>query len=112
MSAPEVLRAWRPVRNELMARAWSPGPSPFARPLSRVIPPITLTWLLYGSSGASVPVSRPRAPVSAGVQWAMLTPFGTYTNAIRFGAAAAAARPDVADCANPSDSSHGSATAV
>ena len=48
MSAPCVLRGWRPVRNADMARAWSPGPSPLALALSRASPSSTFRCRLVG----------------------------------------------------------------
>ena len=66
-SAPPVLYGWTPVRNVAVARAWSPGPSPSARPFTCASPPNTLTYSRNGSSGFIVGLNSKFAPAVFGV---------------------------------------------
>src|SRR5262245_41034549 len=80
MSAPLVLRGWRPVRNAAWARAWSPGPSPLARALSSVRPVKTFKSPMKGFNGSRMYGNSVNAASDFGVQSFMWIPFGTYRN--------------------------------
>jgi len=76
MSAPDVLRAWVPVRKVVMARAWSPPPSPLALAFLCARPVSTLHWPRRLESGSSVDGSLKSLPSVVGVQSGMWTPLG------------------------------------
>ena len=86
MSAPEVFFGWIPVRKLDAARAWSPAPSPKARPLLCVSPDRTKMSFRWASKGFKIRVNSKLGPSEAGVHASWITPFGMYTNAKRRGA--------------------------
>ena len=63
MSLPSVLWGWAPVRNEATHLAWSPGPSPKARPPLSVNPLNTVTADLWPSIGSRIEGRAPTAVV-------------------------------------------------
>src|SRR6056297_207759 len=73
------------VRNVEPPRAWSPAPSPLARPLSWAKPETTLIFDLKSANGWSVGESCQSFPFPCGVQSGMIAPFGKNTHAIRTG---------------------------
>src|SRR5687768_11229890 len=85
MSEPLVLRAWAPVRKLADARAWSPAPSPRARPCVCAKPLRTLKSFLCAARGWRMRGSSYSAPTALGVQCGRVTPLGTFTNAMRLG---------------------------
>ena len=66
-STPPVLYGCTPVRKVAVARAWSPGPSPCARPVTCASPLNTLMCSRYGSSAFIVGLNSKFAPVVFGV---------------------------------------------
>src|SRR6185436_12775518 len=66
-SAPPVLYGWTPVRNVAVARAWSPGPSPSARPVTCARPLNTLRSSRNGSSAFIVGLNSKFEPTDFGV---------------------------------------------
>ena len=65
--APAVFFTW-PVRNDPLARAWSPAPSPLGRALSHVSPPKTIMSLRYSAIGSRQAGSSKFAPSFFGIQ--------------------------------------------
>jgi hypothetical protein len=92
-SAPSVLRGWAPVRKQAAARAWSPGPSPFASAFSCFRPEITSSRSRTAASGSSVGPSSNPSPSVFGVHDSIHFPFGTKQKAWRSGDAGAERRP-------------------